>query len=139
MVSNEKRFQLDRRLLCTDGIIASFFLSTWSYYSVGCIGLVRVEDSSFITAFGSLIAIYPDEPSCKQGIGTPAIPKVAQAGSSALSAMEDPDGAKDLADTFKELQQTPDYNTAMMNLKSGLVDAVAIDIGVAQYYLSQQG
>ena len=64
---------------------------------------------------------------------------VAQAGSSALSALEDPDGAKDLADTFKELQQTPDYNTAMMNLKSGLVDAVAIDIGVAQYYLSQQG
>ena len=59
--------------------------------------------------------------------------------SSALSALEDPDGAKDLADTFKELQQTPDYNTAMMNLKSGLVDAVAIDIGVAQYYLSQQG
>ena len=64
---------------------------------------------------------------------------VAQAGSSALSALEDPDGAKDLADTLKELQQTPDYNTAMMNLKSGLVDAVAIDIGVAQYYLSQQG
>ena len=84
MVSNEKRFQLDRRPLCTDGIIASFFLSTWPYYSVGCIGLVRVEYSSFITAFGSLIAIYPDEPSCKQGIGTPAIPKVAQAGSSSL-------------------------------------------------------
>ena len=42
-------------------------------------------------------------------------------------------------DSLAALQQTPDYNTAMMNLKSGLVDAVAIDIGVAQYYLSQQG
>ena len=33
----------------------------------------------------------------------------------------------------------PDYNTAFMNLEAGAVDAVAMDIGVANYQLSSRG
>ena len=60
---------------------------------------------------------------------------VTQAGSSALTALTEGD-ATDLADTFASLEQTPDYNSAVLGLDSGLYDAVAIDIGVAQYYLN---
>lgn len=61
---------------------------------------------------------------------------VTQAGSSALTALEEEDARADLAETFDSLEQTPDYNTAMLGLDSGLYDAVAIDIGVAMYYLN---
>jgi ABC-type amino acid transport substrate-binding protein len=61
---------------------------------------------------------------------------VTQADSSALSSLQG--DQKALADTFADLQQTADYNTAFMNLQSGMVDAVAVDIGVAQYYVSGQ-
>ena len=37
---------------------------------------------------------------------------------------------------MKELQQVADYNSAFMNLESGMVDAIAMDIGVASYQLS---
>ena len=65
-----------------------------------------------------------------------------QADSSALTALtNDPgDGSNDeclaLAASFASLEQVADYNTAFMNLKSGAVDAIAVDIGVAQYQLS---
>ena len=40
---------------------------------------------------------------------------------------------KDLAGkTFKELRVTADYNSAVMALESGAVDAVALDVGVAK-------
>lgn len=64
-----------------------------------------------------------------------------QAGSSALSALTDTeDNAENLAlkESFKSLEQTPDYNTAFMNLESGLVDAIAVDIGVAKYQLNSR-
>ena len=60
---------------------------------------------------------------------------VTQAGSSALTALTEGERA-DLAETFDSLEQTPDYNSAMLGLDSGLYDAVAIDIGVAMYYLN---
>jgi polar amino acid transport system substrate-binding protein len=65
-----------------------------------------------------------------------------QADSSALSALtstEDNDANLKLAASFKELQQAADYNTAFMNLESGMVDAIAVDIGVAQYQISSRG
>ena len=34
--------------------------------------------------------------------------------------------------------KNPDYNTAFMNLDSGAADAIAVDIGVAKYQLSQR-
>ncbi len=58
---------------------------------------------------------------------------VTQAASAALTVLEDPDGQKALASTFRKLLTTVDYNTAFMELKSGAVDAVAIDLPVAQY------
>ena len=60
-----------------------------------------------------------------------------QKDSSALAALEGDN--KTLADTFEDLTQVADYNTAFMDLESGACDAVAIDIGVAQYQISQKG
>lgn len=60
-----------------------------------------------------------------------------QKDSSALAALEG--DQKPLADTFDSLTQIADYNTAFMDLESGACDAVAIDIGVAQYQISQKG
>ena len=54
-----------------------------------------------------------------------------QADSSALAALQE--DQKSLADTFETLTQVADYNTAFMDLESGACDAVAMDIGVAQY------
>ena len=60
-----------------------------------------------------------------------------QKDSSALAALQG--DQKDLADTFDSLTEIADYNTAFMDLESGACDAVAIDIGVAQYQISQKG
>ena len=54
-----------------------------------------------------------------------------QKDSSALAALEG--GNKSIADTFKQLTQVADYNTAFMDLESGACQAVAMDIGVAEY------
>ncbi len=65
-----------------------------------------------------------------------------QADSSALAALEGEnatDENKALAKSLKELQQVDDYNSAFMNLESGMVDAIAMDIGVASYQLSSKG
>ena len=65
-----------------------------------------------------------------------------QADSSALAALEGEnatDENKALAKSLKELQQVDDYNSAFMNLESGIVDAIAMDIGVASYQLSSKG
>lgn len=59
---------------------------------------------------------------------------ITQAGSSALTALEEKEA--DLTATFASLEQTPDYNTAFMSLESGAVEAIAVDIGVAQYHLT---
>lgn len=64
---------------------------------------------------------------------------ITQAGSSALTALtneEDNEENLALAASFATLEQTPDYNTAFMNLEAGSVDAIAVDIGVAQYHLT---
>ena len=67
---------------------------------------------------------------------------VTQADSSALTALtseEDNNENLALAASFAELQQVADYNTAFLNLESGAVDAIAVDIGVAQYQLASRG
>ena len=72
-------------------------------------------------------------------------PVVTQSGSSALTALtDDPgDGSNDenlaLAASFTTLDEVPDYNTAFMNLESGVDDAIAVDIGVANYQLNTRG
>lgn len=75
------------------------------------------------------------------GITTPAdlAGKVVevQKDSSALAAMEDEANAE-LRNSLADLQQTADYNTAFMDLESGAVDCVALDIGVANYQLESR-
>ena len=65
-----------------------------------------------------------------------------QADSSGLAALQGDDATdenKELTASFAELQQVADYNTAFMNLESGAVDAVVLDIGVAKYQMSSRG
>ena len=59
-----------------------------------------------------------------------------QKDSSALAALEG--GNKSIADTFKQLTQVADYNTAFMDLESGACQAVAMDIGVAEYDIANK-
>ena len=63
-----------------------------------------------------------------------------QKDSSALAALNDEENAENIAlrDSFAELIEYADYNTAFMDLEQGAVDAVAIDIGVAQYQLEKR-
>ncbi len=60
--------------------------------------------------------------------------------SSALAALNDEEKAENIAlrDSFKELIEYADYNTAFMDLEQGAVDAVALDIGVAQYQIASR-
>ena len=62
---------------------------------------------------------------------------VVQAASSALDALESEDCAA-LTASFKELIQVPDYNSAFMYLESGTADAIAMDIGVANYQIAER-
>lgn len=59
---------------------------------------------------------------------------IAQSNSSAEDALKS-DELKELAGSFAELQRNPSYDTCFMDLKTGAVDAVAVDIGVARYQL----
>lgn len=43
-----------------------------------------------------------------------------------------------ISSKFSDLQQVADYNTAFMNLEAGAVDAIVVDIGVADYQLESR-
>lgn len=65
-----------------------------------------------------------------------------QSDSSALAAFTGDDATEEnkaLAASFKELQQVGDYNSAFLNLQSGAVDVICMDIGVANYELEARG
>ena len=62
-----------------------------------------------------------------------------QAASAALQLLQDEEGQKALADTFGALQEFADYNSAFVELQAGSVQAVAMDIGVAQYQIKTRG
>ena len=65
-----------------------------------------------------------------------------QADSSALAALTGEDASEEnqaLAASFASLEQVADYNTAFMNLEAGVVDAIAMDVGVAKYQIEQRG
>lgn len=63
-----------------------------------------------------------------------------QKDSSALAALEDEENQEnlDLAASFADLIQYADYNTGFMDLEAGAIDALAIDIGVANYQLGER-
>ncbi len=58
-----------------------------------------------------------------------------QAASAALELLSEGGDQADLAATFGTLQQFPEYNSAFVELQAGSIDAIAMDIGVAQYQL----
>lgn len=60
-----------------------------------------------------------------------------QADSSGLAALQD-EANKELVASFASLDQVPDYNQAFMNMEAGAADAVAVDIGVANYQIEQR-
>ena len=64
-----------------------------------------------------------------------------QAASAALELLqsEEEGGQKELADTFGALNEFADYNTAFTELQAGALDALAIDVGVANYQLKSRG
>lgn len=57
-----------------------------------------------------------------------------QTESSAQAAIEEEENAALLA-SFAKLEKIGDYNTAFMELESGAVDAIAMDIGVARFQM----
>jgi len=99
-------------------------LYTWSVPYVDNSQVVVVAASSGITALSDLAGKVV----------------VVQNDSSALASLTDEKFPENiaLAATFKDLQQVADYNTAFLNLESGVVDAIGMDIGVAEYQMSQR-
>lgn len=64
-----------------------------------------------------------------------------QADSSALAALTGEDATdtgKQISDSLGNLIQVSNYNTAFMDLEAGAVDAIAMDIGVANYEMKNR-
>lgn len=61
-----------------------------------------------------------------------------QAASSALDALNSED-LIETKDTFASLLEFADYNSAFTELMAGAIDAIAMDIGVAEYQIASRG
>lgn len=88
----------------------------------------------------SIVVVVNNDSNIKELADLAGKTVIVQAGSSGLSALEDesiPENI-DLRNSFKDLLQCQDYNSAFMNLESGLVDAIVVDIGVAKYQLNNR-
>ena len=73
--------------------------------------------------------------------GKNVITQKSSSAETALTASVEDGGTQanlDLDKSFAKLESTADYNTAFMNLDSGVDDAVAVDIGVANYQLASR-
>ena len=104
----------------------------------------REEDYTFSVPYvdNSIVFVVMNDSDIQSKADLAGKVVVTQADSSALTALtseEDNDENLALAASFAELQQVADYNTAFLNLESGAVDAIAVDIGVAQYQLASRG
>ena len=62
-----------------------------------------------------------------------------QAASAAESLFADDGAQVELGKTIASINPFSDYNTAFTELQSGSIDALAIDVGVANYQLSERG
>lgn len=91
---------------------------TWTDAYMDNSQIIVVKSSSGITKFSDLAGKVV----------------AAQTDSAALNVLKGE--KKDLADTFKELVVTSNYNAAFMDLESGAVDAIAMDIGVAKFQIT---
>lgn len=63
---------------------------------------------------------------------------LAQADSAALDLLSEGGAQEELGKTFAEIQTIGEYNTAFMELESGMVDAVAVDMPVAEYNIKDR-
>ncbi len=104
----------------------------------------REEDYTFSVPYvdNSIVFVVMNDSDIQTAEDLASKVVVTQADSSALTALtseEDNEENLALAATFAELQQVADYNTAFLNLESGAVDCIAVDIGVAQYQLTSRG
>lgn len=97
-------------------------LYTWTVPYVDNSQVFVVTDDSGITSKADLAGVV---------VGV-------QKGSSALAALEDSENEA-LKASFGSMNQYADYNTAFMDLEAGAIDALAMDIGVANYHVSQRG
>lgn len=99
----------------------------------------REDDYTFTTPYIDNSQVYVV--AADSGITSPAdlAGKVVgvQKDSSALAALESDDN-KALKDSFKDLTQYGDYNTAFMDLEAGAIDCLAMDVGVADYQLASR-
>ncbi|MGN1147073.1 MAG: amino acid ABC transporter substrate-binding protein [Lachnospiraceae bacterium] len=86
----------------------------------------------FVVAEGSGITTFDDLAGKAVGV---------QRDSSALNALNDEESPENIAlrDSFGNLTEYADYNTAFMDLEAGALDAVAMDIGVAAYQIESRG
>lgn len=62
-----------------------------------------------------------------------------QSGSAALGLLQTDGDQSELGASFGELREFSDYNTAFIELTMGNIDALAMDIGVANYQISSRG
>ena len=99
---------------------------TWSVPYIDNSQVVVVKKDSDITSLddlsGKVVAVQTD--------------------SSALAAFTGDDAEPEniaRAAGFADLQQIGDYNSAFLNLESGAVDAICMDIGVASYEIDKRG
>ena len=88
----------------------------------------------------SIVVVVNSDSSIKELADLSGKTVIVQAGSSGLSALLDESVPEiiDLKNSFKDLLQCQDYNSAFMNLESGLVDAIVVDIGVAKFQLNNK-
>ncbi len=93
---------------------------TWSVAYVDSSQVFVVRDDAGIISYSELAG---------RSVGV-------QSDSSALTALED---NAELMNSFGELVQYPDYNTAFMDLEAGAIEALAIDIGVAERQINDRG
>ncbi|MDO5785468.1 MAG: amino acid ABC transporter substrate-binding protein [Eubacteriales bacterium] len=98
---------------------------TWSKPYIDNSQVVVVKEDSGITSIDDLAGKIMD----------------VQADSSALAALEGEDATEvgqKINSSLGQLIQVSNYNTAFMDLESGAVDAIAMDIGVANYQLASR-
>lgn len=86
----------------------------------------------FVVAADSGITTFADLAGAAVGV---------QSDSSALRALNDEEVPENitLRDNLGSLTEYADYNTAFMDLEAGVLDAVAMDIGVAEYQIESSG
>lgn len=94
---------------------------TWTQAYVDNSQVIVVAEDSGITSLADLAG---------KNVGV-------QAASAALTLLQE--DQLELAATFGGLQEFADYNSAFIELQAGSVDAVAMDVGVANYQIKNRG